>query len=79
MNERVARLREESLNTKPWLSIERARLLTDFYRESRIVPPPLLRANAFKHLLEHKTIYIGENELIVGERGSSPRGTPSNC
>jgi hypothetical protein len=32
MTERVARLRASSLETKPWLSLERARLLTEFYR-----------------------------------------------
>ena len=32
MTERVARLRACSLETKPWLSLERARLLTEFYR-----------------------------------------------
>ncbi len=77
MNERVARLRQESLDTQPWLSIERARLLTEFYRDSRIASPPLLRAQAFRHLMEHKTLYLGEGELIVGERGPSPRGTPT--
>ena len=77
MNERVARLRQESLDTRPWLSIERARLLTEFYRDSRITSPPLLRAQAFKHLMEHKALYLGESELIVGERGPSPRGTPT--
>ncbi len=77
MNERVARLRQESLDTKPWLSIERARLLTDFYRQTRVGPTPLLRAYAFKHLMENKTIYIGAGELIVGERGPAPKGAPS--
>ena len=31
MNERVAILREQSLNTHPKLSAERARLITQFY------------------------------------------------
>jgi pyruvate formate-lyase/glycerol dehydratase family glycyl radical enzyme len=77
MNDRVALLRERTLAAKPCVSIERAKLLTDFYRESRIASPPMLRAQALKHLLERKTIYIGDQELIVGERGPSPKATPT--
>jgi len=77
MNERVAMLRRRSLAAKPSVSIERAKLLTDFHRESRIASLPMLRAQALKHLLDHKTIYIGDQELIVGERGPAPKATPT--
>jgi len=77
MNERVAKLRQQSLNTKPWLAIERAALITDFYRTARIASAPLLRAKAFQHVMENKTIYIGDDELIVGERGPRPKGAPT--
>ena len=77
MTERVARLRARSLDTKPWLSIERAALLTEFYREAEPASTPVFRARAFRYLMEHKTIYIGPDELIVGERGPAPKGTPT--
>jgi formate C-acetyltransferase len=77
MNERVAMLRQRSLAAKPSVSIERAKLLTDFYRESRIASLPMLRAQALKHLLDHEIIYIGDQELIVGERGPAPKATPT--
>jgi formate C-acetyltransferase len=35
------------------------------------------RARAFLYLMERKTIYIGAEEWIVGERGPSPKATPS--
>jgi formate C-acetyltransferase len=35
------------------------------------------RALAFRHLLEHKTVCIEEGELIVGERGTGPKSTPT--
>jgi formate C-acetyltransferase len=35
------------------------------------------RALSFKYLMERKTIYIGDGELIVGERGPAPKGTPT--
>ncbi len=77
MNERVAKLRRETLETKPWVSIERAALLTDFYLHDKTASVPIRRARAFQHLMEHKTIYIGPDELIVGERGPVPKGAPT--
>ena len=77
MTERVARLRAQSLETKPWLSIERAALLTRFYREAEPASTPVFRARAFQYVMEHKTIYVGPDELIVGERGPAPKGTPT--
>ena len=35
------------------------------------------RALAFQHLMEHKTIYLGPGELIVGEKGPAPKATPT--
>src|ERR1017187_10063165 len=78
MTERVARLRAGSLETKPWLSLERARRLTAFYRTSDpALSIRLRRACSLAYLMERKTIYIGNEELIVGERGPAPKGTPS--
>ena len=77
MNERVARLRQASLEAKPRLSIERAALLTDFYRSDRTAAVPVLRARAFQYLLENQEVYIGKDELIVGERGPEPKAVPT--
>jgi len=77
VNERVRRLRQASLDAKPWLSRERAELMTEFYRHSRETSAPVRRALAFEYLMENKTIYIGDGELIVGERGPAPKGTPT--
>jgi pyruvate formate-lyase/glycerol dehydratase family glycyl radical enzyme len=78
MTPRVERLRRESLEAKPYISTERAELVTEAYgRAGDNVPAPLVRAAAFRHLMEHKTIYIGEGELIVGEKGPAPKATPT--
>ncbi|MDD4753337.1 MAG: glycyl radical protein [Desulfitobacteriaceae bacterium] len=77
MRERVAKLRHQSLKTQPWLSAERAELLTDFYQNIGAASIPVQRALAFKYLMEHKTICINDGELIVGERGSSPQAAPT--
>ena len=78
MTERVERLRAQSLETKPWLSLERAQLLTAFYRTcDAALSAPVRRALSLAWLMERKTIYLGGEELIVGERGPAPKGTPS--
>jgi len=79
MTDRVKQLREQSVNTRPYLSSERAELLTDFYAGggAEDAGVPEARALAFRHLVEHRTIYIGEGELIVGERGPAPKATPT--
>ena len=77
MNERVKKLRQQSLDTKPRISTERAELMTEFYEHSSEPSAPMRRALAFKHLMEEKTIYIGDDELIVGERGPAPKATPT--
>ena len=79
MNDRIRRLREQSLAAIPKISLERAQLLTEFYaggvaeRES----VPVARALAFKYLLERMTICVNDGELIVGERGPAPKAAPT--
>ena len=78
MKERVQRLREESINTHPYISIERAKIVTETYKKySGSVSIPVLRALTFQQLMENKAVSIGEGELIVGERGSFPLATPT--
>ncbi len=78
MNERITFLRKQSFEAQPSISIERGLLETEFYRENNgKYSLPVLRALAFKHICEHKTLYIGEQELIVGERGPSPKAVPT--
>ncbi len=74
MNDRVARLREESFAAPVTLDHERARLVTAFTRDhDGEHSVPMMRALALRHLVEHKTIWIGAGELIVGERGPRPK------
>ncbi|NLM50016.1 MAG: glycyl radical protein [Clostridiaceae bacterium] len=76
--ERTKKLREESVTTQPYISIERARLYTEAYKKYEgTVEIPILRALAFKHFMENRTLYIGDGELIVGEKGASPQGAPT--
>ncbi len=76
---RIHQLREQSLQAINSISAERAILLTDFYEqpETGLFPVAIQRARAFEYILQHKTIYIGQNELIVGERGPRPKAVPT--
>ena len=79
MTERVLRLRQQSLDAQETITAERAQLITRFYAsgEARGLSAPVLRARTFEYLLRHKAICINEGEMIVGERGSAPKATPT--
>jgi len=77
MNERIKKLRSQSREALPYVSLERALLITEFYKNGAAhkYSSPVARANAFKYILENKKICINEGELIVGERGPEPKAT----
>jgi formate C-acetyltransferase len=78
VNERVRKLRQHSLDTIPTLSIERALIVTDVYKEHEgKVSIPVLRALTFKALCERKTVVIYDGELIVGEKGHKAKAAPT--
>lgn len=78
MNERIKRLRKQSIDTPTTLTIERALIETAFYKENYgKMPNCILRARNFYEICRKKTIYIGEDELIVGERGPKPKAVPT--
>jgi formate C-acetyltransferase len=79
MNERIRKLREESLNATNRISAERALLVTEFYKseDARELSAPIKRAMCFKHILENKYICINNSELLVGERGPAPKSVPT--
>ena len=78
MNERIRRLREENFSTPTTLSIERALIETEFYKKNYgTMPIAVLRAKNFYKICKKKTIYIGKDELIVGERGPVPKAVPT--
>ena len=84
MNARIQRLRRQSIAAVPRISIERALLETEFYQEhAGKYSTPVMRAMCFKYLCQKKTIYIGRDEIIVGERGPEPKSVSTfpelNC
>ena len=78
MNDRIKRLRQQNFDTPTTLSIERALIETAFYKKYYgTMPIAVLRAKNFYEICKKKTIYIGEDELIVGERGPLPKAVPT--
>ncbi|GAI59120.1 unnamed protein product, partial [marine sediment metagenome] len=79
MNERIKKLRTQSRRAIPYLSLERALLITEFYKKGAAhkYSAPVARAKAFEYILKNKEICFNDDELIVGERGPEPKATPS--
>jgi len=79
MNQRIQKLREESLKAVNCISAERALLVTEFYKHHKNLEGsiPVQRAKAFEYILNNKYICINDGELIVGERGPAPKATPT--
>jgi trans-4-hydroxy-L-proline dehydratase len=79
MNERIKKLRQQTLDAKPTVSAERAKLITDFFKrpETRGLSAPMQHALAFRHIMDNKAVCINDGELIVGERGPAPKATPT--
>ncbi|WP_304340997.1 trans-4-hydroxy-L-proline dehydratase [Metaclostridioides mangenotii] len=76
--ERTKKLREQSINAEPHISMERAILMTEAYKKYEgSVETPVLRALSFKHYMENRSLCINDGELIVGEKGDSPNGAPT--
>ncbi|HNZ83600.1 MAG TPA: pyruvate formate lyase family protein, partial [Sedimentibacter sp.] len=76
--ERTKKLREISTRTQPSISLERALIETEFYEKFYgTVEIPVLRALNFKNLMEKRKLYIGEGELIVGEKSEGPQVAPT--
>ena len=78
MNGRIKRLRQQNFDTPTTLSIERALIETEFYKKYYgTMSTPVLRARNFYEICKKKTLYIGDDELIVGERGPVPKAVPT--
>ena len=78
MNSRISRLRQQNMETLATLSIERALIETEFYKANDgTMPIAVLRARNFYEICKKKTLYIGDDELIVGERGPKPKAVPT--
>ena len=78
MNERIQKLRELSVTTPVHIDLERAKIETDFYKANDgKYSIPVMRAMVLKEYFSKKTLYLGEGELIIGEKGRDPQASPT--
>ncbi len=74
MNPRVQRLRNRLSVDKYPICTEKARLIVESYERTEGEPQIVRRAKATAHYLDRKTIFIEEDERIVGNVASLPMG-----
>ncbi len=74
MNQRIQRLKERLKVEKYPICVEKSLLVMESYRQTEGEPQVVRRAKATAHYLDHKTIFIDDDELIVGNVASKPMG-----
>ena len=74
-SERVKKLRDRLVGFTPTTCIERARIVTNFYKRKDIFkyPAVIQRAFVIDEIVRKMSIIINEDELIVGNRGTNIR------
>ena len=75
-SERVEKIKARFLATTPEICAERAKLITESYKETEGQPMSLRRAKALEKILLGMSIRIEDDELIVGNQCSMPRSAP---
>jgi pyruvate formate-lyase/glycerol dehydratase family glycyl radical enzyme len=78
-NKRIERLRDRLFVDQYPLSFEKIRLLTESLRQTEGEPQILRRAEALANVLDNITIFIEDDELIVGNAASKPMGVELDC
>ena len=76
LTDRMHNFREELLNAKSMVSVERARLTTESYKEHADKPMVLRRALCLENILKNMTIFIEDNSIIAGNQAESNRSAP---
>ncbi len=76
MTGRIARLREQLMATQPEICPERARIFTESIKKTEGQPIVVRRAKGFYEVLDKMSIYLGEDELVVGNQASKPKSSP---
>jgi pyruvate formate-lyase/glycerol dehydratase family glycyl radical enzyme len=73
---RVQRVRQDLMAITPSICPERALLITESYRQSENEPYVLRKAKALANILANMSIYIEDDQLIVGNQASRNRAAP---
>lgn len=74
LNERLQRMKKRCFDTRPNITAERLRLATEAYQKYAGEAIPIFRAKILAYVLDHMTILINADELIVGTPTNTYRG-----
>lgn len=69
ITDRIEKIRQNYINSKPAVSYERARIWTESHKKTEGKSIPIRRATAFKDTCEQLEVKIFDGELIVGAIG----------
>ncbi|MHA2391875.1 MAG: pyruvate formate lyase family protein, partial [Promethearchaeota archaeon] len=78
LDKRTARLKNKLLSSKYELCFERIKFFTEIYKEFPKDPVIIKKAKALAHTLNNMTIFIREDELLVGNETSKNLGEKIN-
>ncbi len=73
---RIEKLRKAILESTPTVGTERARLVTEAYKEFEAYPILVKRAKVLDKILRNMTIYISPDDLLVGNQAHALRCPP---
>lgn len=76
MTDRIQNLRKRLIEQKPKVCSERCKIFTESMKKDAGLPNVVARANAFYRVLDQMTIYVNEDELIVGNMAKWPKASP---
>ena len=73
---RMEHFRNEVLDTEATIGAERALLATEAYKANEAQVPYIKRARMLENVLDHMSIYIEDDTLIVGNQAEANRCAP---
>ena len=79
MTERIKRMMERLKVDKYPFCAEKARLVIESWKQHEGLTPILARAYATAHYLDNRTLFVEDDELIVGNVAAKPMGMEASC
>lgn len=76
ISDRIKRLSDKVRNTPVTICLDRARLITEFYKQPSMEPFMVRRARSFAYVLANKKIFIDDDSIMAGHLGSRLHSAP---
>jgi len=76
MRERVEQLRRKLVEREPKICSERCRIFTESIKKNTNKPIAIRRAEGYYDVLDKMTVWVKEDELIVGNQAKWPKASP---